>query len=243
MRTSQSKNSIGTLHGAGAILAPVMRIALAIGVSQRELLALCATCIQQANEQLPQRGKFKTIHRDPRYADIITRWYTCPSYLQDGKPARLRKSGRGQSFSTLVRDVEPELNPSEVLREWIELRIARRNSDGKIELRQRFIPTRVGRVIDLDYFFRTVGDFLRAHEFNLLNPIKRGDGLFERAATSWNVDRRLAPDFNAFARNQSALLLEAIDDWLARHEMPMQKRKRKPSRLGLGIYVINETLR
>ena len=58
----------------------------------------------------------------------------------------------------------------------------------------------------------------------------------------YDVHPRLARHFNSFAREQAALLLESIDDWLARHQMRTRNAQR-PIRLGMGIYVVNETVR
>jgi hypothetical protein len=50
--------------------------------------------------------------------------------------------------------------------------------------------------------------------------------------------------FNRYAREQGQLFLEAMDEWLIRHQ-PTNSRKRRKDRvrLGVGIYVINEALR
>jgi hypothetical protein len=87
-------------------------------------------------------------------------------------------------------------------------------------------------------------DFLRALEFNLVKNPRLGEGLFQRRAAKINSDARLAPEFNEYAREQSQLFLESIDEWLIRHQpRPKRGERRRKVRLGVGVYVINEALR
>jgi hypothetical protein len=229
------------LASADRMIAPLVRILSAVGVSHAELTAICARHCASARRS-GRRRVLKVVARDPRYPDIITRWVTQPRYQDAGRPALLKTSGRAPSFSSLVRETEPTLSPREVLSDWSRSKIVRVTRQKRVQLLERFVPTRSGKEFDLGFLATMTSDFLRAHEFNVLYGKRRGHGLFQRLAHSYDVHPKLARDFNAFAREQATLLLEAIDDWLARHQMP-QRQRRKPNRLGMGIYVVNETVR
>ena len=86
-------------------------------------------------------------------------------------------------------------------------------------------------------------DFLRTHEFNFLRNPRRGHGLFQRIAHKRDSDARIAPQFNRYIRERGQQFLEAMDDWLYRHRPKRAGRQRKKVRLGVGMYVINESLR
>ena len=241
MKTEHDRTRALVLESADRMIAPLVRILSAVGMSQAELVAICARH-SESNRRSGRKRALKVVVRDPRYPDIITRWVTQPRYQDAGSPALLRTFGRAPSFASLVRETEPSLSPREVLSDWSRSKIVRITRCKRVQLLERFVPTRSGKEFDLGFFATMTSDFLRAHEFNVLHGKRRGHGLFQRLAHSYDVHPRLAHDFNAFAREQAALLLESIDDWLARHQMP-QRQTRKPNRLGMGIYVVNETVR
>jgi hypothetical protein len=111
-------------------------------------------------------------------------------------------------------------------------------------LLSRFQPARLNGAVDIETITRMAIDFLRTYELNLLKSPPMGQGLFQRYAQMPNSDARLAPTFNKYAREQGQIFLEAIDEWLVRHQPRKRStRPRKRVRLGVGIYVINEALR
>lgn len=228
--------------GAEKILAPLMRVLAALGLQKSELDELCSKHFKRALSGAAPR-RLQLVRRDPRYADIITRWITSPDYHHAGAPARLRVFGKSPSFASLVREVQPALTPADVLKDWNRLGVVKKLRSGRVVLVRPFIPTRVGRMVDLEFFATLLADFLRAYELNFLRQFKPGGGLFQRQVVNFDVPRRLAPLFNDFARAQGALLIESIDDWLARHQDPPNKRRRKACRLGLGVYVVNDAIR
>ncbi len=223
------------------MMGPLIRILSAVGLSERELAAICAHHYQMIRHR--RRKTLKVVVRNIRYPDIITRWVTHPQYQDVGKPAVLNVYGRSPSFASLVRETDKSLSPPEVIKDWRRAKIIRMAGTQRVELLERFVPTRSGNEFDLQFLATMTSDFLRAHEYNILVGKHRGRGLFQRLAHSYDVHPKVAQRFNSFAREQAALLLESIDDWLARHQMPAPRRKGKPTRLGLGIYVVNETVR
>lgn len=229
------------VDAADRMIGPLIRILSAVGLSETELTAICARHYQQVPPR-PRRA-LKVVVRDMRYPDIITRWVTHHRYQQNGRPAVLNAYGPSPSFTSLVRETEKSLSPSDVLRDWRHAKIIRMVGAKRVRLLERFVPTRAGSEFDLQFLATMTSDFLRAHEYNILHGKRRGSGLFQRLAHNYDVHPKVAQRFNSFAREQAALLLESIDDWLARHQMPTRPRRGKPTRLGLGIYVVNETVR
>ena len=227
---------------AGAMLAPIVRMLVTVGLSRTDICEACEREYKNVVRRLPSR-KLVATDGDPLYPDMITRWVTHPRYQEDGKPAELRRSGRSPTFATLVREVAPSRAPRAVLSDWQRLKLVQVREDGRVRLLRRFVRTRSGREFDFRHVARTIGDFLHTLELNILDSAQPGKGLFQRHAVSYEVPRRLAPTFNEFARNQGMQLLECVDDWLARHRMPLSTRPRRSFRLGLGVYVVNESIR
>jgi hypothetical protein len=98
--------------------------------------------------------------------------------------------------------------------------------------------------IDIELFTTLTVDFLRTHEYNFLKNPTMGHGLFQRVAHKLDSSPRLAPLFNRYVREQGQLFLESVDEWLIRHQPATRRgQRRRKVRLGVGVYVINETLR
>jgi hypothetical protein len=49
--------------------------------------------------------------------------------------------------------------------------------------------------------------------------------------------------FNRYIRERGQQFLEDVDDWLSRHRPIRAERSGRKVRLGVGMYVINESLR
>lgn len=228
---------------AREMLRPLLRVLLAAGLTERQLVAICTDSVRQTTQHAATARLEPLLNRRPLEL-IVWRWTNHDAFLDKGVPARLRFKGAKPSFRTLVRSVSARYSPSAALQELKRKRVVRIAQDGKVELLSRFYPILSRSTVDIEAFSQMTTDFLRAHEFNLLRKAMPGRGLFQRVAHNVNSDLRLAPTFNRYAREKSQLFLEAIDEWLVRHQPKRTgvRRKRKV-RLGIGIYVINEALR
>lgn len=237
------KQARRTLACARAMLRPLLRVLLAAGVSERELALICTRLISKHSNTRGLARITPLVDRAPLEA-IVYRWGNHFSYLERGKPARLRFRGKRPSFCDLVKSVSPHLSPILALSDLKRSRVVRTLKDGSTELISRFYPMRSARTVDIELVARMTTDFLRAQEFNLLKNPALGKGLFQRIAHNLNSDARLAPVFNQYAREQGQLFLETIDEWLVRHQPKRSsKRRKRKIRLGVGIYVINEAMR
>jgi hypothetical protein len=227
---------------ARRLLRPLLRLLLATGLDKKELLALCGRVL----DHLPEHSTPSQLRLLP-YArpleKLVARWVNHPSYLEHGRPMRLRLRGARPSFQSLVRSVAPNLSSDLALNALQQTRIARVTPDRKVELLSHVFFIRLGGFVDIETVTTMTVDFLRTQEFNFLENPQIGRGLFQRIAHHQTSDAKLAPVFNQYARDQGQSFLEGIDEWLIRHQPKRQaNRRRKRVRLGVGIYVINETL-
>lgn len=228
------------LDAADRMIGPMVRILAAVGLSEAELVTTCLNHFALIRRR-PRTKRLKVAVRDYKQATILSTWATHPLYIRGGSPLVLNVVGRSPSLTSLVRAVDKDLSPSLLLRDWCQSKIARMVGRNRVELLARYVPLQTGKQVDLDSLATMTSDLLRAYEFNILRGTRPGRGLLQRVAYSYDVHPRLASQFNSFAREQATLLLGAIDDWLVRHQMPKQRRKRSV-RLGLGVYVVNETI-
>jgi hypothetical protein len=227
---------------ASAILRPLLRVLIAAGLTEQELLEICARQVQHVRKTLGRQRLRPLEYEGPGLERIISRWITDTTFLDEGGPAVLNYSGR-RSFKVLVRRASVRMSPQLALRGLRRHRVVSVSRNNQIHLVSRYFPCRAANAVDMNIFAQMTVDFLRTLEFNFLGNPQRGHGLFQRLAHSRSLDPQLAPLFNRYARKQGELLLEAVDDWLARRESPRKKRRKKNIRLGLGVYVINESLR
>ncbi len=228
---------------ANKMLRPLLRVLLAAGLDTQQLVEVCAKNVQRLSERA-MPVQIKSLPHCDRLEHIVAHWANHPTYLDRGKPMRLPIKGRKPSFQSLVMSVAPSLSSSFVLHALKRIRVVRVANDGKVELRSRFYPTRLDGAVDIELVTKMTADFLRTHEFNILKNPRMGRGLFQRIAHKQNSDASLAPVFNRYVRKQGQMFLEAVDEWLVRHQPRKSKaRPRKRVRLGVGIYVINEALR
>lgn len=227
---------------ANAVLLPLLRVLIAAGLTEQELQEICARHAQDIRKKLGRQRLKSLGYHGQELEFIISRWITDPTFLEEGAPATLDYSGK-RGFKLLVGRAAPELSPAEALRNLLRHRVVSVSRRKQVRLLSRYFPMRTKNAIDMEIYAQSTIDFLRTNEFNFLKNPKRGQGLFQRLAYSTSIDPRLAPLFNRYARKQGEALLETVYDWLARRENPAGKGRKKNTRLGMGIYVINESLR
>lgn len=228
---------------ASKVLRPLLRVLRAAGLSKTELIEVCEKNIQELSERA-RPSRIRSLPHHVPLEEIVSRWANDPAYLDQGGSMRLRVRGKKPNVQSLVKSVAPKLSPKLVLRALKRSRVVRVTKDGKVELLSRFYSARKRGTVDLEFFTNMTTDFLRTQEFNFLKNPPMGHGLFQRRAHKVNSAARLAPVFNRYVREQGQLFLEAIDEWLVRHQPKNGKsRRKKRVRLGVGIYVINEALR
>ena len=225
------------------VLRPLLRILLAAGLSEQQLLRVCERSVRTVARRTVS-GRLASIPHIERLDDVVARWINHPSYLSRGKPMVLPLKGRTTSFYGLARSAAPGASPKLVLRALALNHAVRITRDRKVKLLMRYSPARARGAVDIEVFTAMTSEFLRTLEFNLLNNPRPGAGLFQRRANKVDSDAKLAPVFNQYVREQGQLFLESVDEWLIRHQ-PARKRgqSRRKVRLGVGVYVINEALR
>jgi hypothetical protein len=240
---TSSRSSLG--QTCGTLLGPIIRIMWAAGANKSDLAEAfqreLATC--RGN----QRKRVQLLDHDKNIEEVIRQWRCDPRFSDSGAPKSLRTRGRDSEFARLVRGVSEALRPASVMKRLESLRVARRDRRGQVRLIRQFLPFRYGRSMNLDLAVLITSDYLRALEVDLLWGRRPGRAIFLRAAQNYHVDRRAFREFDRFVRDQGGLLLESVEDWLGRRIIRSRqsntKRNTRTARLGLGMYVINDSYR
>lgn len=232
----------GTRRCARRVLEPLLHVLMAAGLSENDLVAICQQIVRRSLTQRIGRP-LASLTAQTHLEHVIARWNNDPKYIDGGEPSPLRLRGKPPSFSSLVRAVSAKASAVATLKLLHRRGLARLDRAGRVRLLARFYPVRARDAIDLELFTTMTIDFLRTHEFNFLKNPPHGYGLFQRVAHKRNSDARVAPEFNRYVRDQGQMFLERIDEWLSRHQPSPLRRSRTRVRLGVGMYVINESLR
>lgn len=88
----------------------VSRISTATGINRREVTRL-------TRDELPA-----AVTRQPRAAELMARWLTDPSFLDEGgMPCPLPRTGGGRSFEVLAQLVTRDVHPRSILDELVRL--------------------------------------------------------------------------------------------------------------------------
>lgn len=214
---------------ANKLLRPLLRVLHGAGLNKSQLADVCTRNIRNLPEQAPIARIGLQPHYEP-LEHIVARWVSDHAYLERGRSMRLRVRGKRPSFQSLVKSVAPRSSFSAALHLLKQRRVVRLGRDGKVDLVSRFYPARSQDVVDIELFTKMTVDFLRTLECNILENPRIGHGLFQRIAHKFNSDARLAPVFNRYVREQGQLFLEAIDEWLVRHQ-PMRRKGRSKKRV------------
>jgi hypothetical protein len=127
-----------------------------------------------------------------------------------------------------------------MLRELQRVGAVEEGRDGRLRALKRFY---MPLAMDADAVLRAgsvLQDLGNTADYNLVR--KAGDSTrFEGRATNSSVRRADIALFRAFLEEEGQGLLERVDEWLSRHEVPESAgRQKKTVRLGVGIYQIQD---
>jgi hypothetical protein len=175
------------------------------------------------------------------YADIIALWMRDRRFLdRSGRPRPLRVQGR-VSFTTLVREASPKIDPQAALSVLTHFRNVRRVGTGKYKLVIPFFLTCSAKSLA----FEPMAYFLSDASATLERILRRKEqsrsaDLFWRKAENSDLSDAGAKQFLAFSKERTLVFVNEIDEWLEAHRrrrIPATKRYQR-RRVGLGVFSI-----
>lgn len=217
------------LHGRPTNMS---RVAIMTGLARREVSRIRKSL---ADEQPVDFGRTNNATR------LLTGWHLDTAYLDDtGQPRELQFAGGEPGFIELVHKYAGDIAPITMLRELRRVGAVRELADGSLRVLKRFY---MPLTLDPEAVLRggsVLRDLGNTIDYNLVRD-SDAPTRFEGRATNANVRAVDAVKFRAFLEEEGQFLLERVDEWLTRHELPAEtKRKHKTTRLGVGIYQIHD---
>ncbi len=172
---------------------------------------------------------------------LLTGWYLDTLYVDaSGKPRALPFAGSEPSFTGLAQKYAGDIAPITMLRELCRVGAVKESTDGLLRVLKRFY---MPLTIDPEAILRggsVLRDLGNTIDYNLVRD-SEAPSRFEGRATNTNVRAVDVAEFRTFLEEEGQFFLERVDEWLARHEPPAEtQRKYKTTRLGIGIYQIQD---
>jgi hypothetical protein len=218
-----------------AIVDRFVRILARCGSTTQEIIG----AVLQACERIPH-GWADRARRVPREiseaSHVLTVWFTEAAYLDaDGKPRPLPLEGAAMSVAALVRSVDPQLDPREVLMYLLRSGAVRRRGAHYVPRKRDVLLRGLGGP---DYFrtLRVLRNMLGTLEHNV-QPKRRVPGRFEYFVENPHFPVSQLEQLDTFARGLGK------EEVLPRIDLHMQQRAkmRRPGeptvRVGFGFYV------
>ncbi len=175
-----------------------------------------------------------------RAARVLTGWVRDADFHDaHGQPRILDPDGAA-GFATLVKRHSGDVPARAVLDELIRVGAVRWRDDGRIELLERaYVPSR-SVVEKLRILGNDVADLIDTIDHNLVHGAT--DPRFQRKVMYRSVPADALPAFRTLGANQSQILVEKMDRWLAAHDTdnPPDQPDLPRARVGLGLYYVEE---
>lgn len=199
------------------------------------------TKIRKNLEKDDERFEFPTVLSNA--SRILSAWHQDAEFIDENKkPKKLPlEAPKGQpSFTDLVNKYGGDIPLTAMLKELKKTNSITENSDGQLEAITRFyIPT----VYDSNKVFSMAETFSDIGATAFHNFVREEDDLprIQIRALNNQIPEEYAEEFQSIYRSKCFELLEEIDDWLSEKESITTDNLNKKIRLGLGVYMIQDT--
>jgi hypothetical protein len=223
---------------------PPSRLLLAIVECFVRILARCGSTAEEivgavihACERIP-RSWAERARRVPREmseaSHVLTLWFTEATYLDpDGKPRPLPLDGGSMSVASLVRSVDPQLDPREVVEYLVRTGTVHRHGAHYVPRKRGVLLRGVGGP---DYFrtLRVLKNMLGTLQHNV-QPKGTTPGRFEFFVENPNFPVSQLEKLDAYVRSLGEEMLPRIDLYMRQREKDRQPGE-PTVRVGIGVY-------
>ncbi len=208
------------------------RVAILTGLSRKEVSRVGK--LQQPNDQ-------RSAEQYNRAARVIAAWLREPDFIDaEGQPAILPMSGRGATFSELVRRFSGDVPLRAIRDELMRVGAVEQLEYGRIRLLARAYIPRTSEVDKIHILGTDVSHLISTIDHNLRPDTP--EPFFQRKVAYDNLPQEVLPQLRRLTVRKAQALLEKMDRWLARHD-----RDTNPAvagtdrrRAGIGIYYFEE---
>ena len=206
------------------------RVAILTGIHRREVTRQ-RELLERA--QPPEPAYLNAAQR------VLSGWHQDPDYVDAAGAARdLPVAGPTPSFADLCDRYAGDMPDTALIKELRAVGNVVVQSNGWLRAQSRvYIPHRLdsAKVLRAGSVLSDLGRTV-VHDLTCeaREPLR-----FERRAENDRIDPKHLPAFRALLEREGQALLERVDDWLTRHETPIDASSPKPLlRVGVGMYHI-----
>ena len=214
-----------------------VRILARCGLTPEEIVG----AVREACEQIPASwpAKARRLKQQiPQASHVLTVWFSDAAYLDaDGKPRPLPLEGGSISVASLVRSVDREVDPREVLAYLVRSGAVHRKGKYYVP-RTRAVVLRGVRGPDYFHTLHVLTNFLGTLEHNL-QPRRAARGRFERYVANPHFPASQLEPLYTFLERQGEEVLPRIDLYMHQREKLCQPGERTV-RIGFGIYIFED---
>ena len=207
------------------------RIAVITGLTRKEVSRVVESARKEEGEPKSNLN---------RVARVLAGWHTDPDFLGPyGMPLEIRYEEGGLSavnFSTLVRRYSGDMSPRSMLDELMRVGAVVETEPGWLKVLRRVYEPQTLAMDNFERVGEVVKNFVDTVDTNLQKK-EQGEGRFERIVYSPEGIRNAdLPKFRAYANERCQALLEEIDNWIARLDLPEKGDSSRVTYTGIGIY-------
>jgi hypothetical protein len=207
------------------------RIAIVTGLTRKEVQRLSS---------IDQEEQFKLKTNLNRITRVLSGWHTDPDYTGPyGVPLEIRYDSdipNDVTFVRLVQQYSGDMTPRAMLDELLRVKSVIETDHNWFKvLRRTYVPEALAPDA-LERLGIGVHDYVQTMEVNM-QKTRPGAGLFERfVAPEMGLKEKDLPEFDEYIRERCQALLEEIDNWLSKKELPDVEKGDKALRTGIGIF-------
>lgn len=207
------------------------RIAVITGLTRKEVSRVVEGARQDSGESKSNLN---------RVARVLAGWHTDSDFIGPyGMPLEIRYEEGGLSavnFSTLVRRYSGDMSPRSMLDELMRVGAVVETEPGWLKVLRRVYEPQTLAMDNFERVGEVVKNFVDTVDFNLQKK-EQGAGRFERIVYSpEGIRDEDFPKFRHYVNERCQALLEEIDNWIARLELPEKAVKDEVTHTGIGIY-------
>jgi Family of unknown function (DUF6502) len=226
------------------LLSSVIHFMSKSGMTETDIQSSCRLSIEamKTNPRVPKEGSStaSNIGYDTVAGAVLRSWHKDAAYIDEyAQPRPLKFTGRCPSFAALVREQDAMCDANAVISDMLSVGLIRKTRSG------HYLPTAESATIGqmhplaVDHVAKSVARMLETVYRNTDSALARTP-LIERYAHVPDLDPSDAGDFAAFAQQQGAAYLAAIDDWLETRRVQSRAGKKRSSRdkVAAGVHLV-----
>ncbi|MGE5241302.1 MAG: DUF6502 family protein [Bacteroidota bacterium] len=212
----------------------ISRVSVLSGLSRKEVQRVMG---QRDSAEAEARARYN------RAARVIAGWVRDRDFADAaGNPLALSPEDGETSFAELVKRHSGDVPARAVLDELLRVGAVEHLEDGRIRLLSRAYVPRTSDLDKLEILGADVSDLIYTIDHNLQHGA--ADPFFQRKVMYDNLPADAISAFRALSAEQAQVLLEKMDQWLAKHDRDVNPSVKGAGRMraGIGIYYFEEDI-